>query len=104
MVAYILQIAQLCSKHDTIGQDLVAMCVNDILAQGAEPLFFLDYFSCGKLDLSTTEAVIAGIAGACRQAGCALLGMDPLTHGPSAACWSCRTKMISLVAGEGDFT
>ncbi|KAK7812585.1 hypothetical protein U0070_021565 [Myodes glareolus] len=69
-----LKIAQLCSKHDTIGQDLVAMCVNDILAQGAEPLFFLDYFSCGKLDLSTTEAVIAGIAGACRQAGCALLG------------------------------
>ncbi|CAO2632381.1 Trifunctional purine biosynthetic protein adenosine-3, partial [Lemmus lemmus] len=69
-----LKIAQLCNKHDTIGQDLVAMCVNDILAQGAEPLFFLDYFSCGKLDLSTTEAVIAGIAGACRQAGCALLG------------------------------
>lgn len=69
-----LKIAQLCNKHDTIGQDLVAMCVNDILAQGAEPLFFLDYFSCGKLDLTTTEAVIAGIAGACRQAGCALLG------------------------------
>ncbi|XP_021040510.1 trifunctional purine biosynthetic protein adenosine-3 [Mus caroli] len=69
-----LKIAQLCSKHDSIGQDLVAMCVNDILAQGAEPLFFLDYFSCGKLDLSTTEAVIAGIAAACRQAGCALLG------------------------------
>ncbi|XP_075816355.1 trifunctional purine biosynthetic protein adenosine-3 [Microtus pennsylvanicus] len=69
-----LKIAQLCNKHGTIGQDLVAMCVNDILAQGAEPLFFLDYFSCGKLDLTTTEAVIAGIAGACRQAGCALLG------------------------------
>ncbi|GAB1300432.1 Trifunctional purine biosynthetic protein adenosine-3 [Apodemus speciosus] len=69
-----LKIAQLCSKHDSIGQDLVAMCVNDILAQGAEPLFFLDYFSCGKLDLSTTEAVVAGIAAACRQAGCALLG------------------------------
>lgn len=69
-----LKIAQLCNKHDSIGQDLVAMCVNDILAQGAEPLFFLDYFSCGKLDLSTTEAVIAGIAAACQQAGCALLG------------------------------
>ncbi|XP_057621327.1 trifunctional purine biosynthetic protein adenosine-3 [Chionomys nivalis] len=69
-----LKIAQLCNKHGSIGQDLVAMCVNDILAQGAEPLFFLDYFSCGKLDLTTTEAVIAGIAGACRQAGCALLG------------------------------
>lgn len=51
------------------------MCVNDILAQGAEPLFFLDYFSCGKLDLHTTEAVVAGIAEACGKAGCALLGM-----------------------------
>lgn len=51
------------------------MCVNDILAQGAEPLFFLDYFSCGKLDPSTTEAVVAGIATACKKAGCALLGM-----------------------------
>ena len=51
------------------------MCVNDILAQGAEPLFFLDYFSCGKLDLGTAEAVVAGIAKACVQAGCALLGM-----------------------------
>lgn len=70
-----LQIAQLCGKHDTIGQDLVAMCVNDILAQGAESLFFLDYFACGKLDLKTTEAVVAGIAEACGQAGCALLGM-----------------------------
>lgn len=57
------------------------MCVNDILAQGAEPLFFLDYFSCGKLDLNTTEAVIAGIAKACGKAGCALLGMIILiTH------------------------
>uniref|UniRef100_A0A8D0ZX89 Trifunctional purine biosynthetic protein adenosine-3 n=1 Tax=Sus scrofa TaxID=9823 RepID=A0A8D0ZX89_PIG len=69
-----LKIAQQCHKHDTIGQDLVAMCVNDILAQGAEPLFFLDYFSCGKLDLNTTEAVVAGIAEACKKAGCALLG------------------------------
>ncbi|XP_004594186.3 trifunctional purine biosynthetic protein adenosine-3 [Ochotona princeps] len=69
-----LKIAQLCNKHDTIGQDLVAMCVNDILAQGAEPLFFLDYFACGKLDLKTAEAVVAGIAKACGKAGCALLG------------------------------
>lgn len=52
------------------------MCVNDILAQGAEPLFFLDYFSCGKLDLDTTEAVVAGIAKTCGKAGCALLGTD----------------------------
>lgn len=84
MAVYVLQIAQLCNKHDSIGQDLVAMCVNDILAQGAEPLFFLDYFSCGKLDLSTTVAVIAGIAAACQQAGCALLGMT-VSRGPLSA-------------------
>ncbi|KAM9174155.1 trifunctional purine biosynthetic protein adenosine-3-like [Pangshura tecta] len=71
-----LQVAQMCKKHDTIGQDLVAMCVNDILAQGAEPLFFLDYFACGKLDAEVAQAVIAGIAEACTKAGCALLGRD----------------------------
>uniref|UniRef100_A0A8C4VP55 Trifunctional purine biosynthetic protein adenosine-3 n=1 Tax=Gopherus evgoodei TaxID=1825980 RepID=A0A8C4VP55_9SAUR len=71
-----LQIAQMCKKHDTIGQDLVAMCVNDILAQGAEPLFFLDYFACGKLDTEVAQAVRAGIAEACKKAGCALLGRD----------------------------
>lgn len=69
-----LRIAIDTGKHDTIGQDLVAMCVNDLIVQGAEPLFFLDYFACGKLDIAIAERVIAGIAAACKESGCALIG------------------------------
>jgi len=69
-----LKIAFLMDRHDTIGIDLVAMCVNDIAVSGAEPLFFLDYFATGQLSLSKAEAVVRGIADGCRQAGCALIG------------------------------
>jgi phosphoribosylformylglycinamidine cyclo-ligase len=69
-----LKLAQQLGRHDTIGIDLVGMCVNDVLVQGAESLFFLDYFATGKLDVETTVNVVAGIARGCELAGCALIG------------------------------
>lgn len=69
-----LKVAILANRHDTVGIDLVAMCVNDLVVQGAEPLLFLDYYATGKLDVAAGRAIVAGIAEGCRQAGCALVG------------------------------
>lgn len=69
-----LKLAFMVDKHDTIGQDAVAMCVNDILVQGAEPLFFLDYLAVGKLEPTKVASIVAGVAKACRESGCALIG------------------------------
>ena len=75
-----LKLAQLVGKHDTVGIDLVAMCANDILATGAEPLFFLDYVSVGKLDADAMAKIVGGISEGCRQAGCALIGGEMAEH------------------------
>lgn len=69
-----LKVAELLNKHDTIGIDLVAMCVNDLIVQGAEPLFFLDYYATGKLNTELATSVISGIGEGCKQSGCALIG------------------------------
>ncbi len=109
-----LKLAQLVGKHDTVGIDLVAMCANDILATGAEPLFFLDYVAVGKLDADAMAKIVGGIGEGCRQAGCALIGgemaehpgvMDPDDYDLSGFCVGLvdRPKMLDPQAvREGD--
>lgn len=75
-----LKVAQRLGVHDTVGIDLVAMCVNDILATGAEPLFFLDYVAVGKLDAEAMAKIVGGIGEGCRQSGCALIGGETAEH------------------------
>ncbi len=75
-----LKVAQMLGEHGTVGIDLVAMCANDILATGAEPLFFLDYVAVGKLDAEAMASIVGGIAEGCRQAGCALIGGEMAEH------------------------
>jgi phosphoribosylformylglycinamidine cyclo-ligase len=75
-----IKLAQLLDRHDTVGVDLVAMCVNDILVTGAEPLFFLDYVATGRVDSARIAAIVEGIAEGCRQSGCALIGGEMAEH------------------------
>jgi phosphoribosylformylglycinamidine cyclo-ligase/phosphoribosylamine--glycine ligase/phosphoribosylglycinamide formyltransferase/phosphoribosylformylglycinamidine cyclo-ligase len=84
-----LKVAIETGRHETVGIDLVGMCVNDLLAQGAEPLMFLDYYATGKLDVAAARSVVAGIAEGCRQAGCALVGGE--------------TAEMPGMYGEGDY-
>ena len=83
---FLHQMVQACRQLDGLGQDLVAMCVNDVLAQAVEPLFFLRDFTCVRLDIDVAASVVSGIAKACEKAGCALLGNHYLSHVMFSIC------------------
>ncbi len=98
-----LKIASQVGRHDSIGIDLVAMCVNDLVVQGAEPLFFLDYFATSKLDPEANTDIVAGIAEGCRMAGCALIGGEtaemPGMYGPGH--YALAGSAVGAVEGSG---